>query len=416
VDISSIPSSNLESTIRGASGIFLRRKTSGIELTGINGANTVFSLQSSGDSIIAGWKFNNNAIYSGALKSSDFTDNSNDITISKEGIRGYKWRFESDGSGALAGGNISWKSNGTFSFGETFESTTSIDNGLVLSKNIFVCNSDGQVKAWMSADGSGDTGIRFFAGTTNPALAPFRVNENGYLYSTNAHIEGSIKANTGYIGGFEIASGRIGSAASQSGGGGSLAIYNDFFRVGGSDGYVMLGNDVIPDTAGGAFSAAGRIVNNKVNNYGIYGYDTANYGLFIDVTGGTKNYGISSNAPLKAPAFISTKVAKLNFSGSSYSIDFSLASIFLIYADKQYNIIMPTETRVAQMFSLSSLPDDFGAIITFKIRTGSSSITFQGLYDNNENLINYEMANGDCITVLISKIDGFRYNVLNHYY
>ena len=39
-----------------------------------------------------------------------------------------------------------------------------------------------------------------------------------------------------------------------------------------------------------------QIVNSAPNIYGNYGFDQANYGLFIDVTGGTKNYGISSNA------------------------------------------------------------------------------------------------------------------------
>ena len=69
----------------------------------------------------------------------------------------------------------------------------------------------------------------------------------------------------------------------------------------------MFGDDVIPSSAGGAFTAVGRIVNSAPNIYGNYGFDQANYGLFIDVTGGTKNYGISSNAALLAPAFINTE-------------------------------------------------------------------------------------------------------------
>ena len=57
-------------------------------------------------------------------------------------------------------------------------------------------------------------------------------------------------------------------------------------------------DDVIPSSAGGAFTAVGRIVNSAPNIYGNYGFYQANYGLFIDVTGGTKNYGISGNCLL----------------------------------------------------------------------------------------------------------------------
>lgn len=33
---------------------------------------------------------------------------------------------------------------------------------------------------------------------------------------------------------------------------------------------------------------------------------------------------------------------------------------------------------------------------------------------HNEDLQNYEMASGDSVTVLITKADGFRYQILNH--
>ena len=41
-----------------------------------------------------------------------FTSAIGSITIGSNGIRGYKWRFESDGSGSIAGGNIYWDANG----------------------------------------------------------------------------------------------------------------------------------------------------------------------------------------------------------------------------------------------------------------------------------------------------------------
>ena len=166
------------------------------------------------------------------------------------------------------------------------------------------------------------------------------------------------------------------------------------------------------------FTAVGRIVNNAVNTYGYYGFDQANYGLFIDVTGGTKNYGIESNAALKAPAFINTKAKMLTFTGDGYTIDFSQYNIILMYYnDPNYSgvkVTLPTEYSVAQQFGVSTLPDDFATIVTFRVRQGSKNITLQGIYNHNEGVQDYEMAPGDSVTVLISKIDGFRYQILNH--
>lgn len=157
----------------------------------------------------------------------------------------------------------------------------------------------------------------------------FKILEDGSIIAQNGKFIGEIETQKGLIGGFEIASGRIGSATtSDNDYGGGLAIYDDFFRVGAGNGYVMFGDDVIPSSAGGAFTAAGRIVNTHPNTSGNYGFDQANYGLFISVSGGTKNYGISSNAALMAPAFINTKAKLLTFSGSTYSIDFLKIILF----------------------------------------------------------------------------------------
>ena len=89
----------------------------------------------------------------------------------------------------------------------------------------------------------------------------FKILEDGSIETTNGKFTGEIDSSKGKIGGFEIGNGRIGSVADSHGSGGGLAIYDDFFRVGGSKGYVMFGNDVIPPSAGGAFTAVGRIVN-----------------------------------------------------------------------------------------------------------------------------------------------------------
>lgn len=246
----------------------------------------------------------------------------------------------------------------------------------------------------------------------------FRILEDGSVEAANGVFKGEIEATSGTIGGFEIGRNRIGAVASQTGSGGSLAIYENFFRVGGDSGYVMLGNDVIPASAGGAFSAVGRIVNQKQNADAQWGFDAANYGLFIDVSGGTKNYGISSNAALIAPSFIGTKAGILTFDSGSYKVDFSQCNVILMYYnDPNYsgtNVELPGELSVARQFGLSVLPDDFAATVTFRVRPGSKKITLQGIYNHNEALVDYGMEAGDSVTVLITKIDGFRYQILNH--
>ena len=180
----------------------------------------------------------------------------------------------------------------------------------------------------------------------------------------------------------------------------------------------MLGDDVIPGSSGGAFTATGRIVNQKQNTMGSYGFDQANYGLLINVSGGTKNYGIESDAALKAPAFINTKAKLLTFTGNRYTVDFSQYNILLLYYnDSNYSgaeVTLPTESSVARQFGLNSLPSDFAAIVTFRVRPGSKNITLKGIYNHNESSQNYEMASGDSVIVLITKVDGFRYQVLNH--
>lgn len=247
----------------------------------------------------------------------------------------------------------------------------------------------------------------------------FKILEDGSIETTNGKFTGEINGTSGKIGGFEIASGRIGSVASASdNNGGGLAIYDGLIRVGASDGYVMIGNNVIPASAGGAFTATGRIVNRHPNIQGDYGLDQANYGLFIDVSGGTKNYGISSNAALTAPAFINTRAKLLTFTGNGYTVDFSQHNIILMYFNQpnydSASVTLPDESSLCGQFGLKALPSDFAAVVTFRVRPGSKVIVLKGIHNHNEDVQDYKMAAGDSAMVLASKADGFRYQILNH--
>lgn len=264
----------------------------------------------------------------------------------------------------------------------------------------------------------------FVTNTSGEPIAVFTTDKNGrpivkaeYIDVDNLKVkhldgaEGSLER--GSIGGFELANGRIGSETTASGGGGSLSIYSDMIRVGGTSSYVLIGKNVIPATASG-FTAAGRIINNQTNTYAGYGFDVANYGLFIEVSGGTKNYGLKSNAPLMATAFIGTKIGRLNITGSTYKIDFSQNNIFFIYASSAYNVTLPTESQVASMFGMSSLPSDFGLMLVFRCLAGSQNVTLTGIYDQNGSVQNYTLDVGDSIILLVAKVPYFGYFLINY--
>ncbi len=70
---------------------------------------------------IAGWAFDNDTIYRGSKKNETgtYTNVSGSISIGSSGLRGFKWRLDSTGAGAIAGGNISWDANGNVIFGSS---------------------------------------------------------------------------------------------------------------------------------------------------------------------------------------------------------------------------------------------------------------------------------------------------------
>ena len=426
-NFNSLASTALENYIDANGGIYMNINDTGAEFAAydLNGKK-LFKLKSDDVSSIAGWNFNNTLLYTGTpiADVTGFTASADSISISPVGVFGYKWRFGVNGDGAVAGGNISWDEQGNVTFADSVKIGWNNLGGTII-------NSEGVFAGKISADNI--TAGTISTANIKNATGTWYLNQDGsgalangnIVWTTNGEttFTGKIIAKSGTIGSIEIYNDHIGVSASSSESGdaawAALSIYKDFFKVGGAKGYVMFGNDVIPASVGGAFTAVGRIVNQAPNTFGSYGFDQANYGLFIDVSGGTKNYGISSNAALMAPAFINTKTKILTFvSGSGYTIDFSQNNIILMYYnDPNYSgteVSLPTESSVARQFGLSTLPDDFATIILFRVRQGSLPITLKGIYNANESSTDYKMNAGDSIIVLISKIDGFRYQIINH--
>ena len=273
---------------------------------------------------------------------------------------------------------------------------------------IYHDNPSTGVNYWaLNADGSATFGCgkTSFANDGSGYLADRNIRWDA---SGNVTMTGTINANAGTIGGFVIGQGRIGSTATGTGSGGGLAIYDDLFRVGDTISYVLLGSNTFPASTGGT-CATGRIVNNKSNSY------LNNYGLYIDVRNGYRNYGAWSNAAVVAPACVGNKIKNVYFTGSGYTMDFSQFNIFFVYASQKYSVTLPSASSVASMFGYSSLPSDFACIFTLIYNYNwGNSLVFTNIRNHNGDLTSYTLAKGDSITVLCANYPSFHYQILNH--
>lgn len=70
---------------------------------------------------VGGWSLDADSIYRGTKNNSAGaqTATSGAICIGSNGIRGFKWRLDATGAGALAGGNIAWDAAGNVTFGSS---------------------------------------------------------------------------------------------------------------------------------------------------------------------------------------------------------------------------------------------------------------------------------------------------------
>lgn len=97
---------------------------------------------------IGGWTIDGDSIFRGTKSNTSeaYTSASGAITIGSNGIRGFKWKLDSSGAGALAGGNISWDIDGNVMFDKSvsLQWTDCIDKAL---KNVSV-ETKALAEAW----------------------------------------------------------------------------------------------------------------------------------------------------------------------------------------------------------------------------------------------------------------------------
>lgn len=131
---------------------------------------------------------------------------------------------------------------------------TVIDGGIVTSGTIQLAGSGGSILAGITGNGTAADSVRIWAGSSfeNRETAPFRVMQDGSVVMSKATVEGVIKAISGSIGGFEVASGRIGvTESSEMGGSNSgLGLFRDFIKFSNRYSWAGIGTNVFPASMG----------------------------------------------------------------------------------------------------------------------------------------------------------------------
>lgn len=95
-----------------------RIDTAALKSTLITAANINALTLTTTKGTIGSFSIDSDSIYRGAKNntSGEYVSASGSITIGSNGIRGYKWRLDATGAGAIAGGNISWDTTGNVTF------------------------------------------------------------------------------------------------------------------------------------------------------------------------------------------------------------------------------------------------------------------------------------------------------------
>nr|DAK91966.1 MAG TPA: Minor structural protein putative tail fiber [Caudoviricetes sp.] len=216
-----------------------------------------------------------------------------------------------------------------------------------ISKNNISLGSDGTISNgsyWsLKNDGSG-----FFA------KGNITWKTDGTFEAKNGKFTGEIQTTKGTIGGFEIASGRIGVAASSgaTSGNSGLSILQNFIKFSNSYCWASIGVNVLPSSTG--IVGVGRFTNSTPNSYG------TNYGLLINVSGAQQNIGIVSNGAVVCNSYITDYgISKLTPSANTCFVpgDATKPNLFKLlvsFVNDNAGVGLPTRTSVCSVLGISS--------------------------------------------------------------
>ena len=177
---------------------------------------------------------------------------------------------------------------------------------------------------------------------------------DGTFEAKNGKFTGEIQTTKGKIGGFEIASGRIGVATSSgaTSGNSGLSILQDFIKFSNSYCWASIGVNVLPSSTG--IVGVGRFTNSTPNSYG------TNYGLLINVSGAQQNIGIVSNGAVVCNSYITDYgISKLTPSANTCFVpgDATKPNLFKLlvsFVNDNAGVGLPTRTSVCSVLGISS--------------------------------------------------------------
>lgn len=177
---------------------------------------------------------------------------------------------------------------------------------------------------------------------------------DGTFEAKNGKFTGEIQTTKGTIGGFKIASGRIGVATSSgaTSGNSGLSILQDFIKFSNSYCWASIGVNVLPSSTG--IVGVGRFTNSTPNSYG------TNYGLLINVSGAQQNIGIVSNGAVVCNSYITDYgISKLTPSANTCFVpgDATKPNLFKLlvsFVNNNAGVGLPTRTSVCSVLGISS--------------------------------------------------------------
>jgi hypothetical protein len=280
----------------------------------LQGNKEAFRADSNG-AMIAGWKIDADSIFRGTKSNTSgaCTSASGSITMGSNGIRGYKWRLEATGAGAVAGGNIAWDASGNVTFaasvslnwtapidsitsalgGSAFSKLTKIDatgiytgtlsagqikvdtalvvGGSSYSGSISVRDASNNVKVTLDR-----TGVTAVGGTIGGwTIASNQISKNSVILSSDGSITNGTKWKLNNDGSGQFAGGNIAWTAA-----GTVTVTGTINASAGAIGGFEIGSGRIGSTASGSGSGGGLAIYNDLFRVG----SSTSYVLFGDDT------------------------------------------------------------------------------------------------------------------------------------
>ena len=316
---------NYHQHIDATGGIILSTNDSGAQLLARDISGELLFQLTGVESYIGGWKFNSRSLYVGASPT-PITEYAKKgcITLSPQGLIGFKFSLLASGSGSLAGGKIFWTDDGDITFDNSVKISWSqvTDTDSVMTKTTYFDANGiftGQVNADKITTGTlSAERIDADALLSNKEKWALFQDGSGFLASRNIswgpngdlNVCGTITASSGRVAGFQIDGDSLTNVGFDNDA--CIIFRNDHVNVFGA-----MGGNTLPASSG--LRAVARFENNDTTAK----WASRNIALYLSAQNGTYNH-----------AFMGYGNGTLNGWIGGYRFDrFTLTEENIIYSD-----------------------------------------------------------------------------------